>query len=132
MVDLGLVQVQLAVGRYEAPPAVLLVNPRVCTPSSTRLPLAVLNLAAVLEGRWPWRIVDGNVEEDQVGAVLAAVGSRPHVLVGISTMPGPQMVSAIDIVRAAPGLPLRADRLGADTFRRFTPTPPSMRRTSTT
>jgi radical SAM superfamily enzyme YgiQ (UPF0313 family) len=90
--------------------AVLLVNPRVCTPSSTRLPLAVLNLAAVLEGRWPWRIVDGNVEEDQVGAVLAAVGSRPHVLVGISTMPGPQMVSAIEISsalrRAYPSVPI--------------------------
>jgi len=40
---------------------VLLINPRMCRPSSTRLPLSVLHLAAVLEGKHPWRILDGNL-----------------------------------------------------------------------
>ena len=69
-----------------------------------------MNLAAVLEGRWPWHIVDGNLESDQAAAAVAAVGERPHALVGISTMPGPQMVSAIEISlairRAHPSVPI--------------------------
>jgi len=89
---------------------VLLINPQVCGPSSTRLPLAVMNLAAVLEGHTPWAIVDGNVERDLVQATLAALRQHPHKLVGISTMPGPQMVSAIEIssaIRAAfPSVPI--------------------------
>jgi len=80
--------------------SVLLINPRVCSPSSTRLPLAVLNLAAVLEGQRPWRIVDGNVEIDPVRTALAALKERPHALVGVSAMPGPQMVTAIEISSA--------------------------------
>ena len=44
--------------------AVLLVNPLMCRPGSTRLPLSVLNLAAVLEGRRPWQILDGNLRAD--------------------------------------------------------------------
>jgi anaerobic magnesium-protoporphyrin IX monomethyl ester cyclase len=92
------------------PPAVLLVNPRVCDPSSVRLPLAVMNLAAMLEGHYPWRILDGNLESDQVGAALRAVGQQPLLAVGMSTMPGPQMVSAIEIAsairRAHPSIPI--------------------------
>ena len=92
------------------PQSVLLVNPRVCSPSSTRLPLAILNLAAVLEGRWPWRVVDGNVEADPVQAALSALQRRPHALVGVSAMPGPQMVAAVEISsairRAFPSVPI--------------------------
>ena len=80
--------------------SVLLVNPRVCSPSSTRLPIALLNLAAVLEGLWPWRILDGNVEANPVRAALAELRERPHALVGVSTMPGPQMVTAVEISSA--------------------------------
>ena len=91
-------------------PAVLLVNPRVCTPSSTRLPLAVLNLAAALEGRWPWTILDGNVEPDPIRAAITALRARPHALVGMSVMPGPQLISAIELavaIRAAvPTVPI--------------------------
>jgi anaerobic magnesium-protoporphyrin IX monomethyl ester cyclase len=74
------------------------------------MPLAVMNLAAVLEGRWPWRIVDGNVEPDPVETALAALRAAPHALVGVSVMPGPQMISAIEIssaIRAAfPAVPI--------------------------
>lgn len=91
-------------------PHVLLINPRVCAPSSTRMPLAVMNLAAVLEDRYPWRIVDGNVEADPVQAALTALREHPHALVGVSAMPGPQMLSAIEIssaIRASfPSVPI--------------------------
>jgi radical SAM superfamily enzyme YgiQ (UPF0313 family) len=81
-------------------PGVLLINPRVCGPSSTRMPLAVMNLAAVLEGDRPWRIIDGNVEADPVQAALAALKERPYALAGVSTMPGPQMMAAIEVSAA--------------------------------
>ena len=54
-------------------PHVLLINPGVCSPSSTRLPLSVLNLAAVLEGQWKWRVIDGNVETDAAAAALSVL-----------------------------------------------------------
>jgi radical SAM superfamily enzyme YgiQ (UPF0313 family) len=78
---------------------VLLINPRVCGPASTRLPLSVLNLAAVLEGHHPWRILDGN-RGPIAGAALEALAARPHALVGITVMPGPQVAPAIEIAAA--------------------------------
>src|SRR5205085_8383211 len=79
--------------------AVLLVNPRMCRPGSTGLPLSVLNLAAVLEGRRPWRILDGN-RGPIAGAALTALADCPHALVGVTVMPGPQVAPAIEISAA--------------------------------
>lgn len=91
-------------------PAVLLLNPRVVTPANARMPLSLLHLAAVLEGRHPWRILDGNVERDLVGLAVRAVRERPHALVGLTVMPGPQVAPAIELSRAlraaAPEVPL--------------------------
>jgi anaerobic magnesium-protoporphyrin IX monomethyl ester cyclase len=89
---------------------VLLVNPRMSAPAGIRLPLSILNLAAVLEGRWPWQIVDGNLDPDPVGTALAALAKQPHALVGVTVMPGPQVPTAIEIsaaIRAAhPSVPI--------------------------
>jgi radical SAM superfamily enzyme YgiQ (UPF0313 family) len=89
--------------------AVLLINPLMCRPGSTRLPLSLLNLAAVLEGRRPWNILDGNLGPI-TGAALAALAERPHALVGVTVMPGPQVAPAIEIsaaIRAAfPAVPI--------------------------
>jgi len=78
---------------------VLLINPRMCRPSSTRLPLSVLHLAAVLEGKHPWRILDGNLGPI-VDAAVQALRERPHALVGVTVMPGPQVATAIEVSRA--------------------------------
>jgi len=90
--------------------SVVLINPSVHSPSSTRLPLSLLNLAAVLEGRCGWRIVDGNVEVEPVRVVQAELRERPHALVGITVMTGPQVATAIELsaaVRAAfPSVPI--------------------------
>ena len=82
------------------PPQVILVNPRMCSPRGVRMPLSLLALAAVLEGRYPYRMVDGNVEPDALGLVLAALAENPHALVGVTVMPGPQVAPAIEISRA--------------------------------
>ena len=65
---------------------VVLVNPQMCARQNIRLPLSVLALGAVLEGRYDYRIVDGNVERDAAGTVLEAVESGSCALVGVTVM----------------------------------------------
>ncbi|HVY39742.1 MAG TPA: radical SAM protein [Polyangia bacterium] len=80
--------------------AVLLINPRMGTPRNAGLPLSILHLAAVLEGRRPWSILDGNLGLDVTRAALDRLAARPHALVGVTVMPGPQVQPAIAISRA--------------------------------
>ena len=51
---------------------IILFHPRATKPRNCRLPLAVLALAAVLEGREEYEIVDGNLEDKPVETMLAA------------------------------------------------------------
>ncbi|HWM93316.1 MAG TPA: radical SAM protein [Thermoanaerobaculia bacterium] len=79
---------------------VILVNPRMCSPRSARLPLSLLALGAVLDGRYDWRIVDGNVDPDAAGTLLRLLDEGPCALVGVTVMPGPQVAPAIEISSA--------------------------------
>jgi len=89
---------------------VLLVNPRMCGPDSTRMPLSILHLAAALEDRHPCRLIDGNVDPDAGQTALQALRAEPHALVGITVMPGPQVAPAIALAsairRAHPAVPI--------------------------
>src|SRR5580692_6866425 len=78
---------------------ILLFHPRATRPRNRRLPLAVLALAAVLEGREEYEIVDGNLEDKPVEALLALIDAHPVLLLGVSTMPGPQMAAAMEASR---------------------------------
>ena len=78
---------------------IVLLNPRATRPRNRRLPLAVLALAAVLEGREEYEIVDGNLDENPTKIILDLI-DRHHVeLLGITVMPGPQMVAAMETSR---------------------------------
>jgi anaerobic magnesium-protoporphyrin IX monomethyl ester cyclase len=79
---------------------VILVNPRMCRPSSVRLPLSLLALGAVLENRREWEIVDGNLDPDPVGTILASMRNGNTAMVGMTVMPGPQVRPAIEIAAA--------------------------------
>ncbi|HET6386392.1 MAG TPA: radical SAM protein [Armatimonadota bacterium] len=79
---------------------VLLINPRACSRRSVRLPLSLLALGAVLEGRFPYQIIDGNMDSDPVGTALQTLAAEPHLLVGVTVMPGPQVAPAIEISAA--------------------------------
>jgi anaerobic magnesium-protoporphyrin IX monomethyl ester cyclase len=76
---------------------VILVNPRMCSPRSVRLPLSLLALGAVLDGKYDWRIVDGNVDPDPAGTLLRLLDEGPCALVGVTVMPGPQVAPAIEL-----------------------------------
>lgn len=79
---------------------VILINPRMCRPQSVRLPLSLLALGAVLENRWEYEIVDGNLDPDPAGTVLASMRNGNTALVGMTVMPGPQVPPAIEIAKA--------------------------------
>jgi anaerobic magnesium-protoporphyrin IX monomethyl ester cyclase len=65
-----------------------------------RLPLSLLSLAAMLESRWEWEILDGNRLPDLGRAVAAALDRSPCALAAVTVMPGPQVGPAIEISTA--------------------------------
>lgn len=87
-------------GAVAGPRHVVLINPTVRSPRSTRLPLSLLNLGAVLGERWPWSVVDGNIDAHAVESALRILREHPHALVGVSNMGGPQVGPSIEISAA--------------------------------
>jgi anaerobic magnesium-protoporphyrin IX monomethyl ester cyclase len=79
---------------------IVLFHPRSTRPKNRRLPLSVLYLAAVLEGREDYEIVDGNADPDPWSTVDALAQSKPIELLAVSVMPGPQLRSAVPVCRA--------------------------------
>jgi radical SAM superfamily enzyme YgiQ (UPF0313 family) len=82
---------------------ILLFNPLSTTPGKQPLPLSVLSLAAVLEGKEPWALVDGNIVEDPAAEILARLSStdaREPSLLAVSVMPGPQLSQAVPVCKA--------------------------------
>ena len=78
---------------------IILFHPRATKPRNCRLPLAVLALAAVLEGKEQYEIVDGNLDDNPVGSILKLIDSHDVELLGVSAMPGPQMAAAMETSR---------------------------------
>ncbi len=90
---------------------IILLHPRSTKPKNRRFPLAVLSLAAVLEGREDYAIVDGNFDPNP-GSTLDRImqGSGGAALLAVSVMPGPQMKAAIPLChefrRKYPSVPI--------------------------
>ena len=91
---------------------IVLFNPISTTPGKQPLPLSLMALAAALEGRAAWTLVDGNVDPDPAAAIHALVarpGSEPPLL-AVTVMPGPQVAQAVDVCRrvraSRPGIPI--------------------------
>jgi len=89
---------------------VLLVNPTITSPRHARFPLAVMALAAALEGKYRPIIIDGNVDRDFISSTVRLVGETSVAAVGITVMGGPQLLSAIALSKAIralrPSLPI--------------------------
>jgi radical SAM superfamily enzyme YgiQ (UPF0313 family) len=80
------------------PPAVVLYNPRSTAPAKRVLPLSLLALAAVLEGRHEYAIVDGNLDPAPVDSIAALVVAGARRL-AVTVMPGPQLRQAVHDTR---------------------------------
>jgi radical SAM superfamily enzyme YgiQ (UPF0313 family) len=78
---------------------IILFNPRATSPRNRRLPLSVMALAAVLEGREEYEIVDGNADDDPAATIVSLIDQNQVELLAVTVMPGPQMASAMTACR---------------------------------
>jgi anaerobic magnesium-protoporphyrin IX monomethyl ester cyclase len=79
---------------------IILYNPRAAE-TKRRLPLSVLSLAAVFEGRYPWQLVDGNADLDAGQTILDLIERDPSIkYLLVTVMPGPQLSRAVPHTRA--------------------------------
>lgn len=74
---------------------IVLFNPRATRPRNRRFPLSVLSLAAILEGKEDYRIVDGNLDPNPTETLGALIRNHAVELLAVTVMPGPQLVSAV-------------------------------------
>jgi anaerobic magnesium-protoporphyrin IX monomethyl ester cyclase len=79
---------------------IILVNPRATKPRNRRFPLSVMALGAVLEGREEYEIVDGNLDGNPIETIHDLIRTRNVEMLGVTVMPGPQMVAAMAVCRA--------------------------------
>ena len=77
---------------------ILLVNPRATT-WHYRIPLSVLSIGASIEGKFPYEILDGNIDPSLHASVLQRIGRGDIRYLGITVMPGPQLREAILLSR---------------------------------
>ena len=91
-------------------PRVLLVNPTITSRRHARFPLAILNLASALDGRYRSTLIDGNVDREFIATALQELKKCDVAAVGVTVMGGPQLCAAIAlstaIRAAAPAVPI--------------------------
>src|SRR5437879_9892287 len=78
---------------------ILLFHPRATRPRNRRFPLSVLALAAVLEGREDYAVVDGNLDPHPTQTIATFLREAPVELLAVTVMPGPQTRGAVETCR---------------------------------
>jgi len=73
---------------------VLLFNPRSAR-YKHRIPNAIMNIAASIEGKYEWVIVDGNRESDPYEKISSYLRTGEFKYIGFTVMPGPQVKQAV-------------------------------------
>jgi len=75
---------------------ILLFNPRSCR-AKYRLPNSLLALGSVIEGKYDYEILDGNLAVDPLPVLSRIISERNVDIFGVTVMPGPQLQQAIPI-----------------------------------
>lgn len=77
----------------------ILYNPPSSADRKPVLPMSLLALGALLEGEHPYRIVDGNLEQDPQRALDRAIRETGADVLAVTVMPGPQLNHAVPLCR---------------------------------
>src|SRR5579863_6356140 len=89
---------------------VLFYNPKAARRRNRRLPLSILSIAAMLDGREQYAIVDGNLDPHPTESLLSHIRAHKVELLAVTVMPGPQTVGAVSSCREIrerfPNLPI--------------------------
>ncbi len=80
---------------------IIFYNPRATKPKNRRFPLSILALAAVLEGREEYAIVDGNLDPHPLETLMDLLRRKRVEMLAVTVMPGPQLAPAIQASRQA-------------------------------
>src|SRR5436853_60965 len=78
---------------------ILLFNPRSAV-AKYRIPNSILNIAASVDGKYEWAIVDGNREHNPLASICGYLSNASYKYLGVSVMPGPQLKQAIHVCKA--------------------------------
>ncbi len=78
---------------------ILLFNPKSAI-AKHRIPNSILNIAASVEGKYDWVIVDGNCETDPLSKIESYLQTGEFKYLGFTVMPGPQLRQSIPFVKA--------------------------------
>ncbi len=78
---------------------ILLFNPKSAN-AKYRIPNSILNIAASVEGKYEWVIVDGNCEADPQQKIESYLNTGEYKYLGFTVMPGPQLRQAITAAKA--------------------------------
>ncbi len=78
---------------------IVLLHPRATRPKNRRFPLSILAIAAVLEGREDYTIIDANLDPTPARTLDEIARQSPIELLAVSVMPGPQLAAAIPLCR---------------------------------
>jgi anaerobic magnesium-protoporphyrin IX monomethyl ester cyclase len=74
---------------------IILYSPKATKPRNRRFPLSVLAVAAVLDGKEEYAIVDGNLDPHPTETLIALIKEHQIELLAVTVMPGPQTVGAV-------------------------------------
>src|SRR6201998_701013 len=77
---------------------VLLFNPRSAI-AKHRIPNAIMNIAASIDGKYEWTIVDGNRDEFAYEKIASILSTGEYKYIGFTVMPGPQTKQAIPFAK---------------------------------
>jgi anaerobic magnesium-protoporphyrin IX monomethyl ester cyclase len=74
---------------------IVLFNPRATKPKNRRYPLSILSVAAMIEGKEQYTILDGNLASLGDGSGWSLPGGEKPELLAVTVMPGPQLAAAV-------------------------------------
>jgi hypothetical protein len=78
---------------------IIFLNPRATRKGNQRYPLSILAIAATIEGKEEYAIVDGNIDDDPCKPIEKLMRERPARMLAVTVMPGPQTRSAIPVCK---------------------------------
>ena len=78
---------------------IILYNPKAARYRNRRLPLSIMAIAAILEGREEYAIVDGNLDLHPTDTIATLIERHAVEMLAVSVMPGPQTVGAVSTCR---------------------------------
>lgn len=74
---------------------IIFYNPPSSASRKPHLPMSLLAVASLLEGKYEYEIIDGNLVDDPVARMIEIGKTKKIIAIGVTVMPGPQLNHAV-------------------------------------